>query len=332
MSDRQNDTVTLQHEQRPMTYRNEQFMVLFHFYYDHETEESYTTTALDELNLAQLHNQYRFKNGIPFIDEIKNIRRQFGLSASKMSEILGLATNVYKNYENGEMPSPATGRLIQMIKDPREFKKLIEYSRHKLEESEVEKILRKVDAQLNSWSCEDHIVEHHMFGEINPNIFNGYRRPDIEKIGNMVQYFSSCLLPFTTKMNKLLFYSDFLHFKRKGFSISGLCYKAINLGPVPLNYGALYDRLNEGGFIERETIVFDNQAEGEKFRANNAELNRELFEESEIKVLDEVVKRMGQLSTNAIIDISHDEDAWQQNVDEKRRVNYLYSFFLKNIE
>ncbi|WP_394351640.1 type II toxin-antitoxin system antitoxin SocA domain-containing protein [Lunatibacter salilacus] len=37
-------------------------------------------------------------------------------------------------------------------------------------------------------------------------------------------------------MNKLLFYADFLMFKRSCFSISGVRYKAIDMGPVPFNF------------------------------------------------------------------------------------------------
>src|SRR5882757_1601007 len=104
-------------------FRKENFSVVYHTWVDKDNGEEFTTRELDELNQAQLHNQYRSKYGVPFVDEVRAIREQYGLSASKMSEILGLGLNVYRNYENGEMPGIATGRLIQLAKDPVEFKK-----------------------------------------------------------------------------------------------------------------------------------------------------------------------------------------------------------------
>ena len=47
------------------------------------------TTSQDELTERQVHNLYRAKHHIPFPEEIKNIRLQYGLSAAKMSEVLG---------------------------------------------------------------------------------------------------------------------------------------------------------------------------------------------------------------------------------------------------
>ncbi len=154
-----------------------------------------------------------------------------------MSELLGLGPNVYRNYENGEMPSITTGRLIQFAKDPEEFKKLIAFSQNELEPAELEKINKKVDSKLSTWDFIDKKLEERLFGTKMPNIYNGYRVPSIDRIGTMVKYFAQQLKPFKTKMNKLLFYADFLHYSRTGYSISGLTYIAITHGPVPKNYG-----------------------------------------------------------------------------------------------
>ncbi len=45
-----------------------------------------------------------------------------------MSEILGLGINSYRNYENGEIPSQSNGNMIQLMRDPRKFKSVVEIS------------------------------------------------------------------------------------------------------------------------------------------------------------------------------------------------------------
>jgi hypothetical protein len=43
-----------------------------------------------------------------------------------MSEILGFGVNCYRQHEAGDIPTVASGRLIQAAKDPQEFKKFLD--------------------------------------------------------------------------------------------------------------------------------------------------------------------------------------------------------------
>ncbi len=63
--------VTLNKKPISFEFRQEPFQIMYHTWVDHETGEEFTTSELDELNQAQVYNQYRSKHSIPFIDEIK---------------------------------------------------------------------------------------------------------------------------------------------------------------------------------------------------------------------------------------------------------------------
>lgn len=91
-----------------------------------DTRELFTTTELDTANTMQIYNQYRTKYGIPFPDEIRSIRRKYGLSATKMSVILGFGENQYRLYENGDMPSLTNGRILKTIQVPAVFATFVE--------------------------------------------------------------------------------------------------------------------------------------------------------------------------------------------------------------
>ncbi len=323
--------IKLKRQIKSFEFRKESFNIFYHKWVDQDDDEEFTTTELDELNLAQVHNQYRNKYCIPFVDEIKSIREQYGLSASKMSEILGLGPNVYRNYENGEIPSITTGRLIQLAKDPEEFRKLIGLSQNELEPHELERINKKVESKLTDWNFIDSKLEERLFGTKVPNLYNGYRVPDIDRIGILVKYFAQKIEPFKTKMNKLLFYADFLHYSRTGYSISGLTYIAITRGPVPKNYGGIYDRLSEFGFVNIEEVEFDDFG-GEKFLNRDGEADMEIFTESERESIQDVCESLGNLKTSQIVNASHDEYAWKKNIDEHNRISYDYGFILHHIE
>lgn len=326
----------LKKEKRSFDYRKDSFEILYHFYVCEQTQEEFTDTELDIININQVHHKYRDKYGIPFTDEIKMIREEYGLSAAKMSEILGLGANVYRQYESGEMPSVATGRLIRLATDPQEFNKLLEMSAHILEVHEYEKVRKKIDHAMSGWGIVEKMQQLSLFESKYPSLYNGYRVPDLRRIGRMVQYFAKWNTPYTTALNKLMFYADFGHFKRHGQSISGLQYKAIQRGPVPRNFGGIYNQLYNLGYVSIQEKVFGDYV-GEIFVVNSeqenqlGETNVELSN-SEQAMLEEVSNLFKNKSTKEIVRISHEELAWRDNVDDFNLISFEYGFGLKSIQ
>ena len=76
------------------------------------------------------------------------------------------------------------------------------------------------------------------YGNANRSIYNGFSPMVPNKLEAMVRMFvhNEKSGVVKTKLNKEMFYADFLHYRRHGRSISGLQYKAIQLGPVPVHY------------------------------------------------------------------------------------------------
>ena len=321
--------VILKREMRTMDFRKEQFNVMFQYYLCKDTGEQFTNDELDKVNTNQVYNQYRTKYGIPFPDEIIAIREQYGLSASKMSEILGMGINLYRNYESGEVPSVSNGRLIQMVRDPQEFRKLIDFSKNEFTVDELEKINKKINHAIDR-RCEwDNHYEHIMLGEKRPNLFNGYKAPNLEKINNMILFFAEKVEPFKTKMNKLLFYADFFHFKNTCFSISGLTYQAIQKGPVPKNYDWIFDNAMEKRIITIELHDYGMYM-GEQFKVTGqVGFDETLFSVSELKAMETVATYFEKITVNGIVNKSHEEIAWQNNAEEFNSINYNYGFDLK---
>lgn len=86
----------LKKEVTTLDFRKESFQITFHFMVCKDTGEQFTSSELDTVNLNQVYNKYREKYGIPFTEEIINIRLKYGLSASKMTQVLGLGGFVIK--------------------------------------------------------------------------------------------------------------------------------------------------------------------------------------------------------------------------------------------
>jgi DNA-binding transcriptional regulator YiaG/uncharacterized phage-associated protein len=316
-----------------MEFRKETFDVVFHFYTCEDSGEQFTTTALDEVNLNQVYNQYRDKFNIPFPDEISRIRSKYGLSATKMSDILGLGTNSYRLYESGEMPSIANAKLIRMVDEPNVFMEMVRLCTT-LDEKTKAKLMHQVQNLIEekARSGFESDLKEYLLGSHLADIYSGYRNPNMEKFTEMVVYFAERLEPFKTKMNKLLFYADFLMFKQTCFSISGVRYHAINNGPVPDKYESIFEYLANKNEFEKHFIEFPNGSSGEQFRPRAGRpFNAGLFTDDEMNTLKKVGSAFEKTSATEIVELSHMENAWKENEKGKRAIRYDYAFELTQI-
>jgi DNA-binding transcriptional regulator YiaG len=317
-----------------IVFRKEEFPILYHYYLCEDSGEEFTDGALDNLNVIQAYNQYRNRYNLPFPDEIKAIREQYEVSATKMAEILGFGVNVYRQYESGEVPNLSNARLIQLIKDPTEFKKLVLAS-NVLVGNVLEKVIKKVDDLVSYQSDPDAVwlPKYLMTGlkDGRASIFTGYRTPNLNRLLEMIVYFTKECRPWKTKLNKLLFYTDFGHYRKTGFSISGAEYIAIQMGPVPLNFSSIFEYAGMRDDVDIVYQEFQNGGIGESFKPHpNRSFNDSLFGEAELQTLKEIVGRFKDMSTADIINLSHEEAAWSENFNEKKKISYDYAFKLIN--
>jgi hypothetical protein len=245
-----------------------------------------------------------------------------------MSAILGFGVNSYRQYESGEMPSVSNARLIQMIDDPKKFIELVglcESLDSRTKEVYIENAQNIIaDEKKNVFKYN---LKEYLLGDHLADVYSGYRNPNFEKLTEMVVFFSEKLKPFKTKLNKLLFYADFLMYKENCFSISGIRYRAINMGPVPNNFQSIFEYLSNNNDIDISYVSFPQGYTGEQFIARiERPFNDSVFTESELIILDKIAEVFKDSSTSKIIETSHTEEAWKSNEKERNVISYQYAF------
>jgi transcriptional regulator with XRE-family HTH domain len=315
-----------------MEFRKETFELVFHFFKCLDSGQEFTDTFCDRVNLNQLYNQYRFKLKIPFIEQVIKTREKYELSASKMSAILGFGINSYRQYEAGEIPSISNARLIQLVEDPKKFIQMVELS-HQLDQKTKKKYILKAESLLEDQKVNRFKInlKEYLLGDFKTDVFTGYRVPNFEKITEMVVYFTESVQPFKTKMNKLLFYSDFVMFKNTGFSISGLKYLAEEMGPVPINFQSLFEYLENTGEILMETTEVLQGYTGEQFKPRPERVFKsEMFSTEELEVMKNVATVFKFTSNHDIIGLSKLEEAWR--LSKKKLISYQHAFVLHNLQ
>jgi len=314
-------------EWRKMTYRKEEFNILFHSWYCADSDESFEDVLFAEMNYNQVINQYREKHNIPFPEDIKAIREQYKLPAIRMSQALGLGDNTYRQYEAGEMPTAANATLIQMAADPNRFLEMLQLSELKDDKqfasarTNAEKLIKGEDHLKN-------IILGRFFGNRKRNRFSGYNLPDFQKFTEMILYFISDRDVWKTKLNKMLFYADFGYFKYHNRSISGAKYCPIDMGPVPDNFNTLFEMLVIEKALDVNYQTFPDGGTGEKYTPLRS-FDESLFTLDELDTLHKVKERLKSLSTQEVIELSHQEKAWRENKTNKSQpIDYRYAYEL----
>lgn len=314
----------LRQESSELIFRKEKFRYVRLFYECADTGEQFTTTDIDEVNLSQVYNQYRVKYGIPFPDEIKQVRQMYGLSATKMSEILGFGENQYRLYENGDMPSEANGKILSSIKEPAVFLAFVENARNQFKDSDFDKMQEKIRRAVENRRLET--AEPFIFGGCERGAGNGYAVQSCAKLKNVILYFlDRCGRTFVTKMNKLLFYTDFLSYKTCGRAMTGLAYKAIKHGPVPVRWDRVYSMTDD---ICQEEVCFPSGNFGIRLYSVLPP-DESSFTEHECRVLEAVVSAFKDMSAADISQISNEEDAWKHYIESNDVIDFSEAFALK---
>lgn len=310
----------LEREPKLLTYRNESFKIMQHFYRCEKCKEEFTTDEVDEFSLRQAWYQYRAKHHIPFPEEIKSIREQYGLSATKMSEILGMGTNQYAAYERGDMPIISNANLIRIASNPISFLNLIEDS--EFDTTEIKSKIQRLPLKQMS------LLPINITNDVTE--YTGFRRPNWGRVSNLVLHIlshSNHQYNSPLKINKVLFFIDFIAFKELGRSVTGLTYRAIQWGPVPTFYNNIYLRLDSEEFVTQSAVEL-----GDNFVILYSPLkdsDMSSFDEVEKTIIDATVAKFKNMSTRTIVDLSHQEKAWKELESTKALINYSdYSFNL----
>lgn len=303
-------------------FRKEQFSVHVRYYLCEDTGERFTTTEQDELLFNELYSQYRVNHGIPFPEEIKGIKLRYGLNYQQITKILGFGANQYAQYEKGQMPSESNGKLLSVAMNRQFMLHLLEDSRAEFDEAEYNKVRQSILA--SAAKPENEAQKRIIYRDIRRSVYNGFGQMNVEKVSEMVKFFickEGGLFP--TKLNKEMFYADFLHYKLHGQSISGLQYQAIQYGPVPVHYDTVYDNI-EG--ISKEIVVAHDM---ESTKLSCVSCNTNVFSEQELKTLGDVLAKIKPMCTQEVIERSHEEDAWKNYRKGNQIIPYSEAFSLR---
>ena len=152
----------------------------------------------------------------------------------------------------------------------------------------------------------------------------GNAKLNLDKVVEVIRYFANSMkikALYKVKLMKMLWYADALSYKRHGHSMTGMVYKALPMGAVPLQYDLIIDLKG----IAYEEVDF---AEGSGYRFI-ASANKEYahLSEEDKNVLDKIIDVFGNSSKDQIVELMHREEAYIETASNDI-IQYKYALQL----
>ena len=324
----------------------------------HEVEASFDVAVCDVCGLELDHEelsdialetiQENFINQVGLNPEkIRAIRKIYKLGIRPFSKLIGIGAASVSRLESGSLPNSKQARIyLDLDNDSSRILAYFEANKGTLSARELKSTMLLLDSwrtikeadgieeegDLNVQEdvpIEDEQVIEAIYRPNNYSELNGYKRFDFKKLVQMIVYFSRNGVN-KTKLMKLLWYADFVHFKRQSISISGATYARLRYGPVPRDHEIVLSHLQRMQFIFIDQNVIND--EGwllETVKSNEDALSPNEFSDTEFSVLREVEDRFKDFGSRKISDYSHMEKAWIETPPENL-IDYAYAIDLND--
>lgn len=290
-------------------------------YYCANADEYYEDEDMISKNDIAMKNAYRKAVGLLTSQEIASIRNKYGISQVDLSALLGWGEKTVTRYEGHQVQDSAHDAILRKIDGDSEwFLSLLKKSESKFSVESYKKYLNKATNLYNDAQdvyLRKAIKSQYAIYEGNP-LYNGNSSLDLDKVVDVINYLANSVSVtnlFMVKLVKLLWYIDTLSYKRRNRSITGLVYRALPMGAVPVAYDSLKDLKG----IHYEEMFFDDNI-GIKFYPSSVKTYKYLDKDDK-EVLNDVISALGAISTKDIVDKMHDETAYK-----KTRPKHIISF------
>ena len=270
----------------------------------------------DELQISRndiaMKNAYRKKMGLLTADQIAAIRARYGISQSDLCLLLGWGGKTITRYESHQVQDAAHDTILRKLDaDPEWFLQLLEAEKASLSSASYHKYRETGTAlfeQDHDQYLKSAIMSKYARFLHNPEITGG-KALSLDVVVEMIRYYANSSKVtglFRVKLMKMLWYADALAYKRRGYAVSGLVYRALPMGAAPVAYESIVDLST----VQCEEIEMGDGT-GFRFLPTDCREYPHLSVDDR-DILDAVIRRFGKVSTTEIVETMHREDAYTE--------------------
>ena len=299
-----------------------------------ECNQDLYVNEIEDVNNKRIYQIYREKANIIKADDIIKLREKYDISQRELTSILGFGKMAINRYERGGLPTKSQSDYIKLLieNDDKFIEKVKEaYEKNNINEKTYNKIIsEEVEKDISKKEVQDNI-RRYLKSVLNrkPDIYNGYKSLDLEKVENIISYIASKVRNLTiTSLNKYLWYIDMLSFNERTVAITGLTYQNQRVGPT-----IVYKKYDELSLLDdkytREDIETEN-GNTTKIVSNN-NFNFDKITSSEKEIIDTIIRLLKNKNVTDISEMSHREDGWKKT-KRFEQISFEYAMNLKLIK
>lgn len=277
--------------------------------YCSNTDDYLETEDMIRANNLVVKDAYRKSTGLLTSTEIRAMREKYHVSQKDFSEILDWGGATITRYENQQVQDRAHDDILRKIdSDPKWFLEMLKRAEARLSTKAFNLYYHRA-RELYNKEKNQYLIDsiRAFYAPFEGEAVTGGVDLDLNKVVEIINYLASMVAVLhKVKLMKMLWYSDYLNFKRHGKAITGLAYEAWPKGALPV----CHDQI-----VLLENVCFDTVEYGEnvgyKFKpVQGFECNYLI--DQEIETIDEIIKQLGTLNTDEIVNRMHDEEAYKQ--------------------
>lgn len=265
-------------------------------------------SRIESENLSLAYNAYAASHDLVSADQAKEIRSRFGLSVREFSRFLGFGEQTYARYEAGSLPSLANSNTIRLATTTAGARSLLNLNGGLISNASRSKVERVIGEMERGETGSSRFISLLDFGQQEscpPSIDNGYRTFSFDRAAALVHTLASkCPDLYKTKLQKAMFFCDFLSCEKTGTSITGLRYAHADYGPMMRDGDFLIAELRSCGIVDMQEHGWGEVV----VPLGEIEIP---FTADELATIDEVAKCVNTFDTaKALSSYSHTLSCW----------------------
>ena len=299
-----------------------------------ECNQDLYVNKIEDENNERIYKIYREKANIIKAEDIVKLREKYDISQRELTAILGLGKMTINRYERGGLPTKSQSDYIKLLieNEDKFIEKVKEaYENNNITEKTYKKIVSEGQEENISKKRVQENIRRYLKEVLNrkPDIYNGYKSLDLEKVENIISYIASKVKNLTiTSLNKYLWYIDMLSFNKRSVAITGLTYQNQKFGPT-----IVYKKYDELSLLDdkyqREDIETEN---GNTTKIiSNENFNLDKINDSEKEIIDTIIKLLKNKKVTDISEMSHREDGWKKT-KRLEKISFEYAMNLNIIK
>lgn len=299
-----------------------------------ECNQDLYVNKIEDENNERIYKIYREKANIIKSEDIVKLREKYDISQRELTAILGLGKMTINRYERGGLPTKSQSDYIKLLIENEDgfIEKVKEaYENNNITEKTYKKIVSEGQEENISKKRVQENIRRYLKEVLNrkPDIYNGYKSLDLEKVENIISYIASKVKNLTiTSLNKYLWYIDMLSFNKRAVAITGLTYQNQKFGPT-----IVYKKYDELSLLDdkyqREDIETENGNTTKIISNDNFNLDK--ISSSEKEIIDTIIKLLKNKNVTDISEMSHREDGWKKT-KRLEKISFEYAMNLNIIK